>query len=72
MFVLTQVSFSQKKNLKGHEFEEERKKVMGSIPIRDSEVFSSEKKKLMSTRTFLLHYLYVENKFVDAQKVEGV
>ena len=27
---------------------------MGSIPVRDSEVFSSEKKKLVSTRTFLL------------------
>ena len=29
-------------------------KVMGSIPVGDSEVFSSEKKKLVSTRTFLL------------------
>ena len=29
-------------------------KVMGSIPVSDSEVFSSEKNKLVSTRTFLL------------------
>ena len=29
-------------------------RVMGSIPVRDLEVFSSEKKKLVSTRTFLL------------------
>ena len=29
-------------------------KIMGSIPVSNSEVFSSEKKKLVSTETFLL------------------
>ena len=29
-------------------------KDIGSIPVRVSEVFSSEKKKLVSTQTFLL------------------
>ena len=44
MFVLTQASERLTSN----------QKVMGSIPVRDSEVFSSEKKKLVSTQTFLL------------------
>ena len=45
--LLTQASFSQKNKL-GNQ------RVMGLIPIRDSEVYFSEKKKLVSTQTFHL------------------